>query len=234
MGQCNSTHERSFNVENNVEILEWSIPQAWRTKFDLAGYIPTSHNKNRFTTECEQIERNEAMMQKSLINNHPKGSTKNAVHKKGRKDKHKTGKPNSYSKGRKEFYCKEHGKNPTHDTEACFTLKNRANKEKNPSPHLTKKSFRREINTLARHRPKKKVIEMFATVLHAEHMKLNHQKKSKIGSTKKMVESGSDESEDEVHVMETDDAQIDEGPEADEEQTYLEKIKNLGSIIQQK
>ena len=37
-----------FSKEEIVEILEWSIPQAWRTKFDLAGYIPTSHNKKRF------------------------------------------------------------------------------------------------------------------------------------------------------------------------------------------
>ncbi len=30
-----------FTTGELLEILEWSIPEAWRTKFDLNGYIPT-------------------------------------------------------------------------------------------------------------------------------------------------------------------------------------------------
>jgi hypothetical protein len=41
------------------EILEWSIPEVWRTKFDLDGYVPTAFTKERFMMECEAIERNE-------------------------------------------------------------------------------------------------------------------------------------------------------------------------------
>jgi hypothetical protein len=42
-------------------------------------------------------------------------------------------------------------------------LKNRAEKAKGASsPGLTKKSFRKEINILAKGRPRKKILEMFA------------------------------------------------------------------------
>jgi hypothetical protein len=53
-------------------------------------------------------------------------------------------------------------------------LKNRAeNKAKGASSSgLTKKSFRTEINILAKGRPRKKVREMFAVVLQQEHKKL--------------------------------------------------------------
>jgi hypothetical protein len=220
-----------FSREEIVELLEWSIPQTWRTKFDLDGYTPTMHTKERMITECEQIERNEGL-QKSLIKNHPSASTKTTVHKKGKGNKYKREGTKSYSAEKKDFYCKEHGKNPTHNTDACFTLKNRANKETNASSHLTKKSFRREINLLARKKPRAKVIEMFATILQAERTKLNNYKKAKNASKSKTSDSESDESEDEIHVMDTDDGQtIVEGPEADEEQTYLKKIENLGTIV---
>jgi hypothetical protein len=33
-----------------LEILEWSIPESWRTKFDLDGYVPTDFTKERFMT----------------------------------------------------------------------------------------------------------------------------------------------------------------------------------------
>jgi hypothetical protein len=53
-------------------------------------------------------------------------------------------------------------------------LKNRAEKAKGASSSgLTKKSlFRKEINILAKGRPRKKVLEIFAVVLQQEHKKL--------------------------------------------------------------
>jgi hypothetical protein len=47
-----------FTTGELLEILEWSIPEAWRTKFDVDGYVPTEFTKSRFITECEAIERN--------------------------------------------------------------------------------------------------------------------------------------------------------------------------------
>jgi hypothetical protein len=36
-----------------LEILEWSIPEFWSTKFDLDEYVPTEFTKERLMTECE-------------------------------------------------------------------------------------------------------------------------------------------------------------------------------------
>jgi hypothetical protein len=63
--------------------------------------------------------------------------------------------------------------NPSHPTDKCYTLKIRAEKARGASSSgLTKKSFRNEINILAKGRPRKKVLEMFAVVLQQEHKKL--------------------------------------------------------------
>ena len=44
-----------------VELMEFALPESWRAKFDLAGYIPTDHDKNRLISEGEQIERAAAL-----------------------------------------------------------------------------------------------------------------------------------------------------------------------------
>ena len=236
-----------FTKEEIVALLEWSIPQAWRTKFDLEGYIPTSDTKERMITECEQIERNEPAP-KTLLNVKP--GTKPTVHKKGRDTKHKNGEHRT-SEASTKFYCTEHGKNATHNTDACYTLKNRAGKPTG-STNLTKKSFRREINVLSRTRPKKKVIEMFAAILKAEHDKIVSGKNTSKsgGQTKKSArkkkvreyDSDSDESGESIHAMdESDDGQtfkvrtVEEFDRLkDEETSYQSKIANLGAILDNK
>jgi hypothetical protein len=47
-----------FSTTEIVELLEWSIPKAWRNKFDLDSYVPTLFSKDRLIAECEAIERN--------------------------------------------------------------------------------------------------------------------------------------------------------------------------------
>ena len=117
----------------------------------MDGYIPTEYTKERFITECEAIERNENPNTSAKM----PLSTKTPAHKKSQGVKYKSGNHTSDSS---KFYCTEHGQNPTHSTDKCFTLKNRLNKDKgSASSTLTKKSFRKEINTLAKGRPKKKI-----------------------------------------------------------------------------
>ncbi len=75
-----------FSTTELVELREWSIPQLWRTKFDLDGYVPTGHSKERLITECEAIEQNEPKKSSAK-----KSTTKSTVHKKdcgGIKNKH--------------------------------------------------------------------------------------------------------------------------------------------------
>jgi hypothetical protein len=54
-----ATVDDKFSNAEIVELLEWSIPQKWRTKFDLEGYVPTLFDKTRLLTACEALERNE-------------------------------------------------------------------------------------------------------------------------------------------------------------------------------
>ena len=42
-----------------IELLEWSIPQKWRTKFDFEGFIPSLYTRAHSLRSCEAIERNE-------------------------------------------------------------------------------------------------------------------------------------------------------------------------------
>ena len=55
----NGSVASKFSETEIIGLLEWSLPPAWRTKFDLDGYIPTLHSKTRLVEACEAIERNE-------------------------------------------------------------------------------------------------------------------------------------------------------------------------------
>jgi hypothetical protein len=71
-------------------------------------------------------------------------------------------------------------------------LKNRAEKARGASsPGLTKMSFRKEINILAKGRPRKKILEMFAVVLQQEHKKLAAKTPKKAKKTKIIMDESS-------------------------------------------
>jgi hypothetical protein len=64
-----------FTPGEILDILEWSIPESWRAKFDLAGYVPTEFTKEGFMTECEAIKRNEPKLSKKYNNSAISGKT---------------------------------------------------------------------------------------------------------------------------------------------------------------
>jgi hypothetical protein len=110
---------------------------------------------------------------------------------------------------------------------------------------LTKQSFRREINMMAKKTSKKKVLEMFATVIQAEHTKMSKSKKTK--TRKKVLEDSSDSEEstassNENHAMDivtydAEKANIEDNvkkTETDEETTYRKAIENLGAVTETK
>jgi hypothetical protein len=104
----NGRGTNNFTPKEVLEILEWSIPEAWRTKFDLDGYVPTKFTKDWFMAECEVEEENETKIsQKS--NNLTQGG-KCVTHKKSHGLKHKsaTQKNDTIAK----LYCTKHGQNP--------------------------------------------------------------------------------------------------------------------------
>jgi hypothetical protein len=55
----NATIDTKFSNADIVEHLEWSIPQKWRTKFNLEGYVLTLFDKTRLVTVCEGLKCNE-------------------------------------------------------------------------------------------------------------------------------------------------------------------------------
>ena len=218
-----------FSTAEIVELLKWSIPKAWRNKFDLDSYVPTLHGKDRLVLECKAIERNSPK-----LNSGKKPPSKSPVHKKNRGSvKHSGGDKSKYAKS---YYCSEHGKNPSHNTEQCYVVKNKAAKSSGYNGKtLSSKSFRREINMMAKKTSKKKVLEMFATVIQREHSKIAKSKKSK--TPKGVVEDSSDseesvESSNEIHQMDID-GNV-KKTESDEEITYRKAIENLGAVTETK
>ena len=48
-----------FSDAEVVGLLEWSLPQLWRDKFDLKGYTPALDDKAKLIAECKAIEQHE-------------------------------------------------------------------------------------------------------------------------------------------------------------------------------
>jgi hypothetical protein len=67
----NGRETDKYNPGEILEILEWSIPEVWRTKFDLDGYVPTEFTEERFITECEAVEQNEPKISRKSNNSTP-------------------------------------------------------------------------------------------------------------------------------------------------------------------
>jgi NCAIR mutase (PurE)-related protein len=119
-------------------------------------------------------------------------------------------------------------------------LKNRGEKARGASSSgLTRKSFRKEINILAKGRSRKKVLEMFAVVLQQEHNKLATKTPKKAKKTETIVDESSDSengnvSIDQMSISKTDktDSQLEKL--TDEKRTYQSRIENLGAITNDK
>jgi hypothetical protein len=219
----NSKESDKFTLGEILEILEWSIPKSWRTKFDLDGYVPTEFTKERFMTECEAIERNEPKIHQKTNNSTVSGKT--VTHKKshGVKFRSATQKSNTTAK----FYCTEHGQNPSHPTDKCYTLKNHAEKARGASSSgLTKKSFCKEINILAKGRPRKKVLEMFNVVLQQEHNKLAAKTPKKAKKIEIIIDESSDSENESMSLDQMSISKTDKTKSP----TYQSRIENLGAI----
>ena len=72
-------NQESKFLEPELIVFEWSLRQAWRSKFDLDGYIPTQGTRAKLILECKAIERSE-LNKKELSDN-------NNNNKKDKKDK---------------------------------------------------------------------------------------------------------------------------------------------------
>jgi hypothetical protein len=161
---------------------------------------------------------------------------KGQPHKKSRGSKHRSATPRNGAGAK--HYCTEHGQNPTHSTDNCYVLKNRASRGDRTSGSGNKKSFRNEINMiLSRDKPRKKFLEMFSTFVEEEQDLMATQKKSakkpnkaKTKSRRGSRDDDSSESEGEMSI-----ACIDQATdEIDEANSYQSRIENLGTMTDDK
>jgi hypothetical protein len=231
----NGKESDKFTPGEILKIVEWPIPEVWRTKFNLDGYVPTEFTKERFMTECKAIEHNEPKIHHKTNNSTVSGKT--VAHKKSHGVKFRSAKQKNGTTAK--FYCTKHGQNPTHPTDKCYTLKDRAEKARRASSSgLTKKSFRKEINILAKGRRRKKILEMFAIVLQQEHKKLAVKTPKKAKKTKIIMDESNDSEDENMPVDQmsiskrdkTDSPSEKLTDETDENRTYQSRIENLGAI----
>ncbi len=147
-----------FSDVELIGLLEWSLPPAWRTKFDLDGYVPTLGSRARLIEACEAIERNIVETEET------KAPTERNNKKRKNGKKPNDDKKNDANPNKNKYYCSEHGKNPSHVTANCYTIKNRAKaagSQGGKSNHsFSNKTFRKEVNLLSKKTSKKKVLDM--------------------------------------------------------------------------
>jgi hypothetical protein len=178
---------------------------------------------------------NEISQKPHTKNNYLTHNGKTVTHRKchGIKYRRATQKKDTTTK----FYCTKHGQNPTHPIDKCYILKTCADKAKGTSNlGLTRKSFRKEINILAKGRPRKKILEMFPVVLQQEHTKLSAKTSKKAKKNKIMLDESSDSSDknmsiDLMTVSTTDKVDRPSNKlmeEMDEDKTYQSRIEYLG------
>jgi hypothetical protein len=198
------TSESKFSEPQLVGLLEWALPQAWRNKFDLDGYIPTQGTRAKLILECEAIERSEITKKDGNDNN----NNNNNNNKKNQKPKFgKTGGTPRNREGRDNgFFCKNCGPNRSHVTANCYFLKNAQRNEagqpqngeaKKPGRPFSRRTFRKEVNTLACKAAKKKALGMYKAALKRKQDKESGKKVA----FKKTEDEDSSTSEDSVSII---------------------------------
>jgi hypothetical protein len=173
--------------------LEWAVPSHWRQKFDLDNYVPTEGTRNKLVEACSALERFE-------LGNKPPSNEKDAEGKK--KDK-KTGKKTNGRKQRAtdkkfKYECTTHGPNHTHDTPDCWSKQ--ASTKNYPKNNLARpksfsnKGLRQELNALAQQKGsnKRKILELYASVITAEQAKLDRSAKPKKKAARRPPEPDSE------------------------------------------
>jgi len=181
-----ATENDLFTDTEVVEILEFSLPQAWKAKFDLEGFVPSDNDRQALVRKCEALERSLPV------------AAKQRPAKKTQQSKHKPG--NKKSSTEQSKYCSLHG-TCAHTTSECRTLQSqRDSKSKNGhNKKFTASKFRKEINAMTIKNPKKrfKALESFAAVIAKEQKRL----KKEANDSDASADKSSDDSADKFHGL---------------------------------
>jgi hypothetical protein len=90
--------------------------------------------------------------------------------------------PSKKQKNVSKYYSTERGQTPTHSTAGCWTLKNRAKPQlsiQKEKKSFTNQNLRNEINLLSKQSSKKKILEMYSSVIRREQAKLEEERPQK-------------------------------------------------------
>jgi hypothetical protein len=173
--------DSKFSDQELVGLLKWSLPAHWRKKFDLDEYIPTLGTKAKLISEWEAIERNEIAKDKERKDDNDNNNNK----------KNKFGKFVARAKkdDRSRFFVSAAGAT-AHMTPLSFFLKIHSqwfdNKNLTSNDNASKKehpfswrTFRKEVNTLARKASKKNALGLYASALKRQQDKESKGKQAK-------------------------------------------------------
>jgi hypothetical protein len=174
-GDANS----KFTDAELVGLLDFSLPPAWRKTMDLKGYVASQHDRKSLVDQCEMIERNETPIKHGRDDDDD--SSRNR--KKSRFANSETKNKKSGSKTAAvdgQYYCKNCGTNPTHASEQCYILKRLAREKDGKSngngkayaKPYTKRTFRKEVNAIARLAGKNDGLKIVESALKREQGKL--------------------------------------------------------------
>jgi hypothetical protein len=178
-----------FDAKNLLELLEFAMPDAWRAKFDLAGYIPTDHDKTRLVLEGEQIERAADLSKAAAI----KPKQHSAASGKTGSNRNRARKGNSNNNG------------PVSASSSAVKHKPPA-KVDSAGKNFSGNKFRKELYAFSKNKDRVKVIDQYSAVLEAERKKAVRRnsavKKAKKAKKPEPDTSSSEDSDDmSVHVM---------------------------------
>ena len=202
------SEDDKFSEKEILGMLEYALPQKWRKKFDLDGYVPTDHPRSRLLRECEALERNE-----------PVEVARVPRKKKAKKAKTSEG-PDKKSDSK---YCSEHGWG-NHDSASCWTLhpklkpaKFKTSGEEGKGGPKTK--GHKETHAMVRSAMKEQLHELLTTMKDTRSKKVSYKRKrSALKKKASEATSGSDESD---HAM-------DHTPNpSDDEDDTLERVKRF-------
>jgi hypothetical protein len=210
------TEASKFSDAELIGLFEFSLPQRWRNIMDAKGFVPSLGTMAELVTECECIERTEA-----VSSGQTEDDRKNKFTKSENSNKKSENKNSGKRTDRKteKFYCKECGRNDTHNTDRCYILKRLAREDNTsngkahagPKP-FSKRTFRKEINALVRRAGKHDGLDLFTQAIKREQKKESKRssKTSKHSSSKSKAKasakedsssSSEEESDGSVHIM---------------------------------
>jgi hypothetical protein len=113
-------HRQRLAEDEVIDILLFAFPASWSAEMTKQGFDPFAATSMEVLEFCERLEASEAVFQQpnkhGKAGNNDKGSSKK--------------KSSGGQKSEGQYYCLHHGKNTTHDTNDCTTLKNQSKKLK--------------------------------------------------------------------------------------------------------